>query len=155
MMEGLAGAIGQAFPVPVGGVCIVHVDDLAEGIARMVVPGQGARRFMFGGDFLRWPEFADLCERLTGVKVRRFKLPARVFVALGSTLDAAKRVKHFDYPLTRDAAEIMVTTVPTDDSATLSALDLTLRPVEDSVAEGIRVLVADGHLAAERAGRLV
>jgi nucleoside-diphosphate-sugar epimerase len=89
MMEGLAGAIGQAFPVPVGGVCLLHVDDLAEGLARMVVPGQGPRQFMLGGDFLRWPDFADLCERLTGEKLRRFKLPARAFVALGRVLDVA------------------------------------------------------------------
>jgi hypothetical protein len=63
-------------------------------------------------------------------------------------------VRPFDYPLTQDAAEIMVTTAPSDDQATLEALDLTLRPVEESVAEAIRVLVADGHLSAAKAGRL-
>jgi deazaflavin-dependent oxidoreductase (nitroreductase family) len=63
-------------------------------------------------------------------------------------------VRPFDYPLTRDAAEIMVSMVPTDDEPTLEALDLQLRPVRETVGDAIRSLAADGHLAPARAGRL-
>ena len=154
MMEGLAGALGSVWPMPRGGVAMIHVEDLAEALARMVVPGEGHRRFMLGGDFLRWPELADLCDELTGVRCRRMVVPDAVMLWLGAALDAAKRVRPFDYPLTRDAAEMMVTMVPTDDRATLEALDLTLRPVRDSLEEALRCLAADGHLSASRAGRL-
>ena len=154
MMEGLAGALGSVWPMPRGGVAMVHVEDLAEALARMVVPGEGARRFMLGGDFLRWPELADLCDELTGVRCRRMVVPDGVMLGLGAALDAAKRIRPFDYPLTRDAAEVMVTMVPTDDRATLDALDLTLRPVRESLEEALRCLAADGHLSSRRAGRL-
>jgi deazaflavin-dependent oxidoreductase (nitroreductase family) len=154
MMEGLAGALGSVWPMPRGGVAMLHVEDLAEALARMVVPGLGPRRFMLGGDFLRWPELADLCDELTGVRCRRVVVPDAVMLGLGSALDAAKRVRPFDYPLTRDAAEVMVTMVPTDDRATLEALDLRLRPVRDSLEEALRCLAADGHLSPRRAGRL-
>jgi deazaflavin-dependent oxidoreductase (nitroreductase family) len=154
MMEGLAGALSSVWPMPRGGVAMLHVEDLAEALARTVVRGRGARRLMLGGDFLHWPELADLCDDLTGVRCRRAVIPGGAMIALGSALDAAKRVRHFDYPLTRDAAEMMVTMVPTDDRATLAALDLQLRPVRESVEEALRCLAADGHLAPHRAGRL-
>jgi deazaflavin-dependent oxidoreductase (nitroreductase family) len=154
MMEGLAGALSSVWPMPKGGVAVLHVEDLAEALARMVEAGQGARRFMLGGDFLTWTELADLCDELTGVRCRRLVVPDWVLVGLGAVLDAVKRILPFDYPLTRDAAEVMVSMVPTDDGATMAALTLHRRPVRDSIEEALRCLAADGHLAPERAGRL-
>ena len=154
MMEGLAGALGSVWPMPRGGVAMLHVHDLAEALARMVEPGRGPRRLMLGGDYLTWTELADLCDELTGVPCRRMVVPGWVMTGLGSLLDAAKRVKAFDYPLTRDAAEIMVSMVPTDDTATEAELGLQRRPARDSLEEALRCLAADGHLAPDRAGRL-
>ncbi len=154
MMEGLAGALGSAWPMPAGGVALLHVEDLAEALARLVEPGRGVRRFTLGGDFLHWPELADLCDDLTGVPCRRMVIPGWAMIALGAALDAAKRVRPFDYPLTRDAAEIMVTMVPTDDSAILTEVGMKLRPITETVEDALRCLAADGHLAPSKAGRL-
>jgi nucleoside-diphosphate-sugar epimerase len=154
MMEGLAGALGSVWPMPKGGVAVIHVEDLAEALVRMVEPGRGPRRFMLGGDFLTWTELADLCDSLTGVRCRRMVVPGWVLIALGAALDAAKKIKPFDYPLTRDAAEVMVSMVPTDDTATDAALGLERRSPRDSIEEALRCLAADGHLAPQKAGRL-
>jgi deazaflavin-dependent oxidoreductase (nitroreductase family) len=154
MMEGLAGALRTLWPVPTGGVSVLHVDDLAEALARMVDPGRGPRRLVLGGDFLRWAELADLCDELTGVPCRRLAFPGWTVLGLGSLLDLVRRVRPLDYPLTRDAAEIMVSMVPTDDAPTLQALGLRRRPVAATVEEALRSLAADGHLEPSRAGRL-
>ncbi|MEX2292642.1 MAG: nitroreductase family deazaflavin-dependent oxidoreductase [Acidimicrobiales bacterium] len=154
LMEGLAGALGSAWPMPSGGVAMIHVEDLAEVLARLIEPGRAARRFTLGGDFLHWPELADLCDDLTGVRCRRMVIPGWAMIALGAVLDAAKRIRPFAYPLTRDAAEIMVTMVPTDDSAVLLETGVKLRPVAATVEEALRCLAAEGHLAPEKAGRL-
>jgi nucleoside-diphosphate-sugar epimerase len=154
MMEGLAAALGKMWPLPGGGVSVIDVRDLAEALARAVEARQGPSRWVLGGHYLTWPQYADLCDRLTGVKCRRVRVPSAVMLALGSLLDAAKRVRPFEYPLTRDAAEFMVTLVPTDDRPVLEALDLTLRPVEETVADGLRWLAETGHLSPRRAGRL-
>ena len=135
-------------------MAVIHVEDLAEALARMVAPGPGPRRFMLGGDFLTWTELADLCDDLTGVRCRRLVVPGWVLSRSGALLDAAKRIKPFDYPLTRDAAEVMVSMVPTDDRATEAALGLERRPPRASIEEALRCLAADGHLAPEKAGRL-
>ncbi|MGP4023314.1 nitroreductase/quinone reductase family protein [Actinomadura sp. 3N407] len=154
LMEGLAAALGKIWPLPGGGVSVVDVRDLGEALARSVEARQGPSRWVLGGHYLTWPQYADLCDRLTGVKCRRVPVPSRLMLGLGSALDAAKRVRRFDYPLTRDAAEFMVTLVPTDDRPILDALDLTLRPVEETVADGLRWLAETGHLKPRRAGRL-
>ena len=109
---------------------------------------------MLGGDFLTWTELADLCDELTGVRCRRMVVPGWLLVGLGAALDAAKRIKPFDYPLTRDAAEVMVSMVPTDDAVTTAALGVERRSPRESVEEALRCLAADGHLAPEKAGRL-
>ncbi len=155
MMEGLAGALGApVWPMPPGGVGIVDVRDVAIAIARCIEPGHGARRLLLGGTFLSWGELADLCDEVTGVRCRRVPMPARVLTTIATVVDLVKRVRDFDYPLTRDAAEIMATAVPTDDGPTLDALGLSLRPVRDSLTDAVRILAEQGHLPAKAAGRL-
>jgi nucleoside-diphosphate-sugar epimerase len=152
--EGLVGGLRQGWPMPRGGIGVVDVRDLACALARSVKPGAGARRWVLGGHFLTWPQLADQCDELTGVKCRRLNVPAWVLLAMGSTLDAVKKIRNFDYPLTRDAAEIMISMVPTDDRPLLDALGLQLRPVSETLSDALRWLVSAGHLDPAKAGHL-
>ncbi|MFB4314554.1 nitroreductase/quinone reductase family protein [Actinomadura sp. 21ATH] len=151
LMEGLSAALDQVWPLPPGGVSVIDVRDLGEALARAVAT-PAPNRLMLGGHYLTWPQYARLCEKVTGLRPRGFRVPGAVMLGAGSALDAAKRIRDFDYPLTRDAAEFMVKLVPTDDGPSLDALGLTLRPVEETVTDGLRWLAATGHL--RRAGRL-
>ncbi|MFI6520496.1 nitroreductase/quinone reductase family protein [Spirillospora sp. NPDC050679] len=154
LMEGLVGALGTAWPTPPGGVSVIDVRDLGEALARAVAAEGRGHRWLLGGHFLTWPRFADLCDELTGVRCRRLPVPAGAMIAAGTLLDAAKRVRPFDYPLTRDAAEFMVRLVPTDDRPALDALGLALRPVRATTADALRWLAEAGHLDPRKAGRL-
>jgi nucleoside-diphosphate-sugar epimerase len=151
---GLAAGLNLLWPVTRGGVSVLDVRDLGDALARTIAPGQGARRFVLGGHFLTWRELADVCDTVTGVRCRRIVLPGSLMIMTGALLDAARRVHRFRYPLTRDAAEFVRSLVPSDDGPALDALGLTLRPVEESVADTLRWLAAAGHLAPARAGRL-
>jgi nucleoside-diphosphate-sugar epimerase len=153
-LEGIAGARRQGWPNAPGGVCLIDVRDLADALSASIEPGRGPRRFLLGGPFMTWPQLGDLCDELTGVKARRVPFPQPVILALGSLLDLARRVRPIAYPLTRDAAEIMVKTVPTDDQPTLDALGLALRPTAETVEDALRWLAREGHLAPKHAGRL-
>jgi nucleoside-diphosphate-sugar epimerase len=152
--EGLAAGLGQAWPITRGGSSVLDVRDLAEALTRSVAPGQGPRRRLLGGHYMTWAQLADQCDELTGVKCRRLMVPGRVMLGLGSLLDTAKRIKNFDFPLTRDAAEMMITLVPTDDRPLLEALDLTLRPVQETLTDALRWLTVAGHLDPGKAGLL-
>jgi nucleoside-diphosphate-sugar epimerase len=145
-LEGIAGARRSGWPITPGGVCLVDVRDLAEILAAAVVPGQGPRRLLAGGHFLTWPALGDLTDRITGVRARRIRFPRAVLLAAGSALDVLRKIRTIAYPLTRDAAEIMVTTVPTDDGPSLASLGITLRPVEETVEDALRWLAKEGHI---------
>lgn len=152
--EGFRSGLKQGWPLVPGGVCVLDVRDLAEALARCFEPGRGARRYLLGGNFLTWPQVAALCEEVTGRQVRKFALPGSLLRSFGSALDALKKVVKIEYPLTRDAADFMLTMVPTDDTVTKDDLGITLRPVKDTVSDTLRWLAAEGHLDAARIGRL-
>ncbi|ACY97392.1 MULTISPECIES: NAD-dependent epimerase/dehydratase family protein [Thermomonospora] len=154
LMEGLVGALRLVWPLPPGGVGVIDVRDLAEALARALVPGRGPRRWLLGGHYLTWRQCSDLCRELTGVRHRRLPVPGGALRAAGTLLDALRRVRPFDYPLTRDAAEFMTRLVPTDDRPALEELGMKLRPVEQTLSDALRWLAEAGHLDPRKAGRL-
>jgi hypothetical protein len=137
-----------------GGVSLIDVRDLAAVLAAAVEPGQGPRRLLVGGHFLTWPALGEVIDGLLGVKARRVPFPKPVIYATGSFLDLLRRFATISYPLTRDAAEIMVKMVPTEDGPSLDAVGVTLRPVEETLTDALTWLVAEGHLTGKAAGRL-
>ena len=153
-MEGIAAARKVAWPMAPGGVCLIDVRDLADALAAAVVAGRGPRRLVLGGCFLTWPELGDVTDELCGVRARRLPMSKPALVGAGMALDVIRRVVPLPYPLTRDAAEIMVTMAPTDDVAALGELGVSLRPVRESLADALRWMVAAGHLPAEAAPAL-
>jgi nucleoside-diphosphate-sugar epimerase len=153
-LEGIRGARETLWPLAPGGVSLIDVRDLAALIVRSLVRGEGPRRFMAGGHFLSWAAFADVTDDVTGVRCRRMPMPAAVTLGMGWLIDQVRRVRPVGYPLTLDAAEFMVRMVPTDDEPTLRALDMTLRPVRDTLEDAMRWMAATGNLSAKAAGRL-
>ncbi|MER5418796.1 NAD-dependent epimerase/dehydratase family protein [Streptosporangium roseum] len=152
LMEGLRAGLEQGWPITAGGVCVLDVRDLAIVLARCLELGRGPRRFMLGGHYLTWAELADACDEATGGRCRRFRIPATALRGAAAVLDAVKRIRPIDYPLTRDAAEMMVTMERTFDAPTLEALGISLRPVRETIADSLRWLAEEGHLAPGKAG---
>jgi nucleoside-diphosphate-sugar epimerase len=153
-LEGIVGARTMGWPRTTGGVCLVDVRDVAAALAAAVEPGRGPRRLVLGGPFFTWAELGALCDDMTGVRAMRLPLPKPVLFAAASLLDQIRRVRSLSYPLTRDAAEMMTTMVPTEDGPTLQELGVTLRPTRESLEDTFRWLVESGHLPAKNAGRL-
>ncbi|MER5324844.1 NAD-dependent epimerase/dehydratase family protein [Streptosporangium roseum] len=152
LMEGLRAGLELGWPITAGGVCVLDVRDLAVVLARCLEPGRGPRRFMLGGHYLTWAELADACDEATGGRCRRFRIPAAALRGAAAVLDAVKRIRPIDYPLTRDAAEMMVTMERTFDAPTLETLGMSLRPVRETIADSLRWLAEEGHLAPGKAG---
>jgi nucleoside-diphosphate-sugar epimerase len=153
-LEGIVGALERGWPMTPGGVCLIDVRDLAEALAAAVVPDRGPRRLVLGGRFFGWPELGDLIDELTGVHVRRVRFPRPVLFGVATALDVVRRFRSISYPLTRDAAEVMTTMVPTDDVPALAELGIAPRPSTESLEDTIRWLVTAGHLTPRAAGRL-
>jgi nucleoside-diphosphate-sugar epimerase len=146
MNEGLVSGLRQGWAMTKGGVGLVDVRDLALLLAASMNPGVGPRKYMIGGNFLTWAELADLCDEVTGGRCRRFPAPVPVLKAMATLLDLAKKVAPIRYPLTRDAAEMMVSMVRTHDDPTLEALGVRLRPARETLADTIAWLRTADHL---------
>ncbi len=124
-----------------GGIAIIDVRDLAQIIVATIEPGRGPRRFMAGGHFLPWMEEADLCEAITGRRVRRLPGPPPLIRGIGHVVDFIKSVApSFDYPLTHEASIFVTRFVPCDSDKTLEDLGLEFRPARDTLQDSIRWL---------------
>jgi dihydroflavonol-4-reductase len=152
--KGLRAGIRFGWPITAGGISIVDVRDLAKIITAALEPGCGPRRLMAGGHFASWPELADLCDALTGRRARRLPIPAPLLRATGMLLDAVRRIAPFDYPLTREAAEMIVRLVPCDSRATVEQLGVPFRPMAETLRDAIRWLYESGEISAKFAGRI-
>jgi nucleoside-diphosphate-sugar epimerase len=154
-LKGLRDRIRYGWFMTTGGVGALDVRDLAGLIARTLEPGRGPRRYMAGGHFLPWADEADLCEAITGRKVRRLPAAPRVVEAIGHVVDFVKRMApSFDYPLTHEASLFVTRFVPCDSSQTERELGVEFRPIEVTLEDSIRWLLDAGELAPKFAPRL-
>ena len=95
-----------------------------------------------------------LRDRVEGPARGGGELLTPLLFAAGSLLDQIRRFRTLSYPLTRDAAEMMTTMVPTDDQPALGELGVTQRPTRESLEDTFRWLAEAGHLPVKNAGRL-
>jgi nucleoside-diphosphate-sugar epimerase len=154
-MTSLVAATSQAMVITKGGVGVLDVRDLAAAFVAALEPGRGPRRYLVGGRYHTWQEWTDVLDEVVGRRVRRVRVPAPLMTGLARVLDAAKRVRYFDYPLTYEAAIYMTSAVPQDDTATRTDLGIEYRPTTETFADCLRWLVAAGHLDAKHVGTLL
>jgi nucleoside-diphosphate-sugar epimerase len=154
--KGLRDRMRFAWLRTTGGLPLVDVRDLAAIVVAACERGAAPRRYMAGGHFLPWMEEADICEELTGYKVRRIPAPPAAVRAIGRCVDFARwLVPSFDYPLTSEAAEFVTQTKPCDSSRTLAELGIEFRPARETLRDTLRWLYEVGELDARLAGKLV
>jgi nucleoside-diphosphate-sugar epimerase len=151
---GLRDGIRFGWPLTTSGIAIVDVRDLAEIIAAATEPGRGPRRFMAGGHFASWPEFAKLCDALTDRRTLHISVPGPLIRGIGRLLDAAKKIAPISYPLSRETAEFMTRFAPCDNRATIDQLGVEFRPMEETLEDTIRWLYESGEISAKTAGRI-
>jgi nucleoside-diphosphate-sugar epimerase len=154
-LKGLRDRIRFGWLRTTGGVGIVDVRDVAAVVVAALEPGRGARRYLASGHFLPWMEEADLCEDLTGRRVKRYPGPPVLVRAAGRTVDFIKRVfPSFDYPLTYEASIFVTRFVPCDDRKTLQELGVVFRPPRQTLYDSIVWMLRAGVLDPKYAPRL-
>jgi nucleoside-diphosphate-sugar epimerase len=113
-----------------GGNLYVDVRDLATAIVAMLVPGLGPRRYMAGGVFLTWSEFADAVDAVTGLSHTR---------VLSTRAELEQQIEP-------DAVEIMLGIVPPDDDDLHRDTKIEWRPFTDTLRDTVAWMLQQGHL---------
>jgi nucleoside-diphosphate-sugar epimerase len=152
--KGLRDCVRLVWPWTSSAISIVDVRDVARIIVAALEPGLGPRRYMAGGSLISFAEQAQLCERLTGTKLRRVPAPPFLLRGLGVLLDLVRKLVSFEYPLTYEAALMIDQNVPCDSRATVEELGVVFRPTEETFADTLRWLYEAGHIGPRCAGRL-
>ena len=141
------GALGSMMLAPPGGVGIIDVRDLAELVTRLLVPGQAPRRIMAGGRFVTWPEWTAALSEACGREVPFSEVTEDDIRALGRDMDAQRAAGADVPPLSEEAAVIMATGRPTDDSEALAILGREWRPTVETFRDTVEFLRRTGRLA--------
>jgi nucleoside-diphosphate-sugar epimerase len=138
-----------------GGFQVVDVRDVAALHAKLLeLPAGAPHRYAAAGEMLPWADVYALLDRLTGLRVRRFRMPGALMRAAGSLGDVVKHFYEFNFPLTRDSMEFATRWPGADASRTTHELGIAFRPAEDSYRDLLRWMYRAGHLGAHQVGRL-
>ena len=144
----ILNALGREMMIaPPSGVGVVDVRDVANLITRCIAPGSGPRRYVAGGTFLTWRSWTETLSEAAGVKLAVEEFSPEDLITLGRDLDAL-RAAGTPVPgsLSEEAATIMSSGRPTDDSVTLQALGCTFRPALETFRDTVHYLRSIGLL---------
>ena len=114
-----------------GGYLALDVRDAAQALVALLQPGRGARRYMMGGQFFTWAEFAAALEAVTGLQ----RTPVRM-----TREDLEAQISE------SEAIDIALGVVPSDDAPLQRDSGIRWRPLEHTMRDTIQWLIAEGHL---------
>lgn len=125
-------------PVVRGGMAMVDVRDIGRVHAALMQPGRGPHRYLCGGIMVGFDEMIDAVEQGLGVDVRRIRLAPSVFKGIGRVSDLVSKFMPLNESLSYEAAWLLTSATPTDDSATLADLGLEWNSPTKAIVESLR-----------------
>lgn len=113
----------------------VFVDDVAEGIVRVLELPDAGRRFVLGGDNVRQSRFYDLLEEVGDVHFPRRRIPDWIATAAGFAMREVARWTGATPRLTPDLVEVYRHDWALDSSRAAAELDWRGRPFERGLVQ--------------------
>jgi dihydroflavonol-4-reductase len=136
------------------GLQMVDVRDVARAHVALLGARAAPGRHMLAGHFLPWAELVSLFEDITGKKLRRLPIPGAVLRAAGVVADWIKWVWDFQFPLSREAMQIMTRWTPAHGAREDADLGIVFRDPRETLRDTLLWLHATGTLPTKRLGLL-
>jgi dihydroflavonol-4-reductase len=133
---------------------VVDVRDVAAAHTAVLEPGRGPRRYLLAAADLAYRDILEKLRQITGRRLPAVRVPGRPVAASLLPLEAVQRVVPFRLPLDFGAPWVLAHGGLTDGSAAVRELDVTYRPVDESIGDVVRWLHEAGHVDEHRAGRV-
>jgi nucleoside-diphosphate-sugar epimerase len=112
---------------------MIDVRDVAAVHAAVMAPGRGPRRYVCGGVMVHFDDMISALERGAGRPFKRIPVSPKVFRGASRIGDVVGRIVPMGDGLSYEAALLLTAATPTDDTTTLSDLDLTWRSPVDAI----------------------
>ena len=152
--NGLCSFVRDVGLVTSSGLQVVDVRDVAMVNVKLLELSAGAHRYAAAGEMMTWVEFVALLDRLTGRRIRRVRVPGALLRGAGTVGDLVKRLRDFDFPLTRDTMEFTTRWPGADTERTTRELGLRFRDAAETYHDTLVWMYRAGHLTAEHVGEL-
>jgi dihydroflavonol-4-reductase len=143
----LTGALAAGMVAPDSGLGVVDVRDVATVVARSVEAGRGPRRYLVSGHYVTWEAWTAVLSEAVGRAVPFTLVSEEDMLALGAKFDQLRDDGAEGLPpLSAEAAVVMASGRPADDSATVHDLGVTYRPTLETFRDTLAWLRATGQL---------
>ena len=120
-----------------GGMAMVDVRDVAAVHIAAMQRGRGPRRYLCGGHMVPVEEVLDLLQDASARRIRRVRIPNRLLLGIGRASDLAARVMPMAPLLSYEAAWLLTSFTPTDDSRTHEELGIHWRPIAETLGAAV------------------
>ncbi|KTG08601.1 hypothetical protein AUR64_18200 [Haloprofundus marisrubri] len=137
---------GNLPTLPEGGFSFVDVRDVASATVRSAERGESGERYIVGGRYYDLSEFAEVLERVTGVRAPKRVLPYRVGLAVGYASELAARVTGRDPLITCAAVRTVHEQVELSSQKAIRELDVTFRPFDETLRDEVAWFRDNGYL---------
>ncbi|MDR3637771.1 MAG: NAD-dependent epimerase/dehydratase family protein [Isosphaeraceae bacterium] len=127
---------------------LIDVRDVAMGLIRTMQRGEPGRRYLLGGENLTLVGLLTILSELSGARVPKWRVPFPLGLAIAYLSEFwADHVSGRPPKATVTGVRLTRRTMHFDPSRSLAALDLSPRPVRESLADAVAWLQAAGQLA--------
>jgi nucleoside-diphosphate-sugar epimerase len=152
--HGIYSSLRDAALLTSSGLQVVDVRDLAAMHVKLLDLARPGARYPAAAKMCSWAEIYALLVELTGIRVRRLRVPGRLLRAAGSVGDVVKLVHDFNFPLTRDAMEFTTLWPGADAARTTRELGVGFRDVAETFRDTVSWMCGAGHLTPAQVGKL-
>ncbi len=138
-------ARGELFYYPPGGVSVVAVEDVVDGMVRALQKGRSGERYILAGENLTLKNVFDLIASEAGVKSPWLPLPARILKTLAFADD---RLSEFNLsgPISSERAIVAGLFHWYDSGKARQELGFSTRPAQQAIANSVRWMAHKGLL---------
>jgi dihydroflavonol-4-reductase len=143
--QGLAIFFNQTFVLTSSGMQVIDVRDLAQ-VHVALLEQKKTGCYLVSGHFRSWDELGQILDRITDRKLRKLAIPGWLLRALAGGIEALSGLLRFDTALTPEAAMYGTQWVYVDDRKVRGELNISYRPIEQTLADTIRWLADSGHI---------
>ncbi|MGH8184595.1 MAG: hopanoid-associated sugar epimerase [Rhodanobacteraceae bacterium] len=128
------------------GLCIVHVDDIAEGHVLAYERGQSGRRYLLGGENLSLREILAAVAELTGHRAPWLKLPHAAVLPIAHVAEAWARLTGSTPTITLDGVNLARHHMYFSSHRAEAELGWRARPAREALADAIQWFRDNGYL---------
>ncbi|MCP4301616.1 MAG: NAD-dependent epimerase/dehydratase family protein [Gammaproteobacteria bacterium] len=149
MSEGVLGlqkCLDDILLITSSGIQLIDARDLALAHVTILERGGPPDRYVMGGQYFGWAEFADLLETLLGKSLRRVYAPRLLLLGLGQWIDLVSRFTPIEAPITYEALTYASEWKIADDSKAKRELGIQYRDIRETLTDTILWLHDSGNL---------